>query len=151
MEEAGVAGHEEFVGREGFAVGEEVDGEGEVGGEGDGGCVGVGCSVIGDGGWWVELMDVAAAAAWETWWARCGLLDGDCAEDSFFPSEGEDYVVEMVVFHHEFHSEPDAPDEESRGHGGVGHDLDFIVVGNSVRLGWMLLGEISIGDLAHEV
>lgn len=44
MEEAGVADHEEFVGGEGFAVGEEVDGEGEVGGEGGGGCV-VGCFV----------------------------------------------------------------------------------------------------------
>ena len=97
-------------------------------------------------------MDVAvAAAAWKTWWARCGFLDGDCAEDSFLPSEGEENVVEMVVLHHEFHCEPDAPDEESCGHGRPGHDLDFVVVRNSVRFGWMSLGEVSIGDLGHKV
>lgn len=97
-------------------------------------------------------MDVAAAAdAWKIWWARGGSLDGDCAEDSFFPSECEEHVVEMIVVHHVIHCEPDAPYEEPRGHGRSGHDLDFVVVGNPVRFGWMLLGEISIGDFAHEV
>lgn len=34
VQEARVADHEEFVGVEGFAVGEVVDGDGEAGGEG---------------------------------------------------------------------------------------------------------------------
>ena len=94
-------------------------------------------------------MDVAGAG--KTAWARCGWLEGDGAEDSFFPSERPEYGVEMVVVHHELHREPDAPDEEPRGHGGPGDDLDFVVVRDFVRLGWMLLGEVSIGDLGHEV
>lgn len=96
-------------------------------------------------------MDVVAAGSWKTWWAGSGWLDGDGAEDSFFPSECEERVVETVVVHHEIHREPDAPDVESRGHSRRGHDLDFVVVGNSVRLGWLVLGEVSIGDLGHEV
>ena len=99
-------------------------------------------------------MDVGAAAAaagWETWWAGCGRLDGDCAEDSFFPSEYEDDFFKTIVDHHVIHCEPDAPHEESPDHSRSGNDLDGVVVGNSVRLGWLVVGEVSIGDLGHEV
>lgn len=167
VQEASVAGHEEFVEGDGFAVGEVVDGEGEAGGEeggwdggvvggGDDGCVvevGVGRGVVVCGGRWAELMmNVAAAAAgWKSWWAGCGWLDGDCAEDSFFPSECEEDVGETIVAHHVIHREPDGPHEESRNHSRPGDDLDGIVVRDSVRLGWWVPGKVSIGDLGHEV
>ena len=89
-------------------------------------------------------------AARETEARCCGCLDREGADDGRFPPEGPVDVVEPTVADHVFHCQPSAPEKEPRTHNWPGRDLDFVVAGRSVRPGWMPLGEVPVGDLAHE-